>query len=320
LYGHLFADIDLLLVTPSTPFDLVRYIDKLLTPSVHAARLRKTVRNHVFQKIIRLPLDVICVPTNPAPSNPLNLPSDQEIRSFLAYCYGEYAPDEPIVSEVLERTSTEVLRKIRLRSTLDIKPPHCECILVHYHLSLQNSGPYPNIAVSKLSCLPCGLAACRKYGEQKGNAGEEGRDCESLISFQTRGCHAEVTPLLALPTGPTTADLDAFVEEDILNAVKVVLRSSVHKERMRRLPQSTAGSDGSSPDDATSFDGKIFLYRDKYNLINACFRLQISQGSESCKDRPDTIVGHPFRKRVLEASTIGTVAAPHVLEVDAPSA
>ncbi|KAJ2913004.1 hypothetical protein MD484_g7426, partial [Candolleomyces efflorescens] len=225
-------------VAPPRPFDFIHYVDKLLSPSIHAARLHKTTRSDAFQKILQLPLDVICVPTNPAPSKPLNLLSDQEICSFLAHCYGEYAPgDEAVVSEVLETTSAEVRRKIGLYSTLNIEPPHCECTLVHYHLgSLENSAPYPYIAVSKLSCLNCGLylAACQKYGEQK-------RDRQSLVApirFQTRGRHAEVTPLLALPSGPTTAALDTFVEEDILSTVKEIMKS-------------TADSDGLSPKDRT---------------------------------------------------------------------
>jgi hypothetical protein len=267
--------------------------------------LLKTAQNHVFQEIIRLPLDVIPVLTNPAPSNPLNRPSDQEIRSFLAHCYGKYtSDDEPIVSEVLEKKSSEVLRAIRLRSILDIKPPHCECTLVHYLLSQQKSAPYPYIAVSKFSCLTCGLylAACRKYGKQKG---EEGR----VIRFQTRGCHADVTPLVALPTGPTTAELDAFVEEDVLNAVKeivkVVLRSSVNRERerMRRLSQSTAGSDGSSsegPGQTIMRNGKIFLYRGAYNLIDASFSLEINERNAPSRGGLGMIVGHPFQKRALE--------------------
>ncbi|KAJ2915084.1 hypothetical protein MD484_g5352, partial [Candolleomyces efflorescens] len=90
-------------LTRSPPFDLVRYIDKLVSPSVHAARLLKTARNKVFEKIIRLPLDVIVVPTHPGPLRSLDAPSAPDIQSFLVDCYGEYTSDEePVVLEVLK--------------------------------------------------------------------------------------------------------------------------------------------------------------------------------------------------------------------------
>ncbi|KAJ2917363.1 hypothetical protein MD484_g3054, partial [Candolleomyces efflorescens] len=238
---------------PSKPFDLIRYIDKLLSPSIHAARLCRTGKDPFFQSIMHLPLNVDFVSTTPPPSTPLNKPSNQEVRSFLDDCYGEYALEEQeIVSAVLDLKLAEILTELDRRHTLQLLPPHCECSLINHHHSHHDSSPYPYIAVSKLSCLQCALyaAACRKYGRKVGKESES-KNGEGLIPFQTQGCRTDAIPLVSLPTG-ATPELGAFVEEDILSAVKeivrVCLRDAVQGEKKRRLSQSTAGSIGSSSD------------------------------------------------------------------------
>lgn len=251
-----FADIYHLLVGLPKHFDIVRYTEKLSAPALHISRLLKIAQNRKFKEIFKLPTNVLEVKTRHTPVKPLNPPSHRDIRLFLAHCYGSPgSEDEDIVAEVIDNKSANVLRAIESCSTLDIDPPHCECTLVCHHLS-QQSTPFPYIAVSKPSCLTCVLyiAACAKYRRQGGGA----------IEFQTRGYNADATRLVALPnsTESSTSDLDDFVKREIMDAVqkilKVILRTSV-KEKMRRLSQSTAGSDDSSPDPLVN--SKFFLPR-----------------------------------------------------------
>ncbi|EAU87739.1 hypothetical protein CC1G_11017 [Coprinopsis cinerea okayama7 len=240
----------------SMEFDLARYINKLLAPSFHILQLYKTAAS--LRRILHLALDAIHVPANTPPMNLLYPPSDDQIRAFFAGCYYEKSSEssedgtDDIVAEVLQDAFDKVRSQLSKSTHLNPTLPHCESTLVR-HLLATGSTAYPYIAVSKLSCLICGLylSAWRKYCEEMKRRPSADVILTSLVEYRTRGCNGIVVPLLTLPSMRNDA-LDILITKHVIKTVKAIvnaiLKTSVDNEMMRRSSQSIAGPGRDSPE------------------------------------------------------------------------
>ncbi|KAK7679224.1 hypothetical protein QCA50_017802 [Cerrena zonata] len=225
-------------------FDLFRYVKKLWTPAIHVESLLKWCTKSASRECLKFKLRIQSIQSlcNNATisTKPLSPTSDNtdELKAFISEAYKRChaSRDSKMVDAVIE---TMVGRKRRM---IGVSPTHCECLLIKYHHDHWDSGEaYIYIAVSKLSCLQCGIFL------DAYNAFAEAQD-PPRTKFSVAGRHNHVYPCMLPVIDGASTIIQEHMERIITRIVGAIVDTGISSMHTRSLSESTSGSDSGRSD------------------------------------------------------------------------
>lgn len=237
------------MLTWTEGFNLSRYGNKLPSPLIQIETILEFCISSTYQYLFEKSFKVHACP---CPSKPTSssLPDDwkteDKFKTFINEIYQNTAWDDSAeTSEALiNDLSATAVKKISLTSTAR---PHCECLLIQHHYTTGTTIMESYIAISKLSCLQCGIfldAYNENFSEQQ---------------FFIRGRHNNIYPCIVPSIGDGKKDvtIGKGMKASLTRVINRFIHGLVENLPTRTLSESTAASDYNSEDAGQSVDSSV---------------------------------------------------------------
>lgn len=206
-------------------FSISRYANKLASPLIHIETILEFCispkRQGVFRKEFQI--ETCANPRETKGTLPDEWKTTKKLKTFIEDLYKSTggSVDSDLCRTLIDDLSTFAAKKISLSLTAR---PHCECLLIQHHYKRGSKIMGDYIAVSKLSCLQCGMFL------------DAYNKCVSKEhQFFIRGRHNNAYPAI-VPNIDDTLDVD--IEAKMKTALTQVISTFIDGRLQRLAPDS----------------------------------------------------------------------------------
>ncbi|KAK7682102.1 hypothetical protein QCA50_014688 [Cerrena zonata] len=234
----------------SKTFSIPRYGNKLASSFIHIRAITKFCANPEYKELFNKPFRVhecVDTTTSKVPPLPADWKQADRIANAIKEVYMRIAaknggPTAETRADRIAKLSRTAAKKLATSGKKAISGPHCECLLIRYHHKEKSKIMANYIAISKLSCLQCGIFL-DAYN----------RSVKNGPVYFIRGRHNHVYPSVVLSID---SDTDDSITKEMRAVLDLVIYEVVLKNEndeldtiMRSYSESTAASEGNGDGD-----------------------------------------------------------------------